>query len=667
MVFGLRWLFAKDETPQEPDPEANQLDNWAESIHNAVVDRGFESAFIDNVHSIAEVAHKYPHRADKYVAKWISADNQTENLKQSHTRVFSPRSTALDDAQRDRKPDKPVLGVNERDGTPVKVYRREVFKNWGNTVENEPGYTFVPKTKIGVINCVKFAIKERVRVRASGSRHSWSNVYGSNGDIVISMMEIAAAVPESIFAPKRNPQDNELERVQFDGTFIDEDGKKHGRIRLGGAATSEHFRQWALSTQGGNWEWMIRALPILTAITSSGWTQVICHGAGINHQSVSDLVVEMEIVNCKGEIQVITDKEQIKAASGGFGLMGIILSQVFVLDPLKIAKLFPKDVPTPLAVPPVSRDDVPKNPDFDVADYSDSDLKKATHTFAKDAQKFYSEFFWFPFQKNCWVNCWDTENPTNERPSYPDKKEVHNQEIQASLARLLEVSGLLGILNPEKQARLLAKSAMLFLPNGQELKTSVCDAIHFRRGIHRMPVRDCEMEIEIPGKADGSSDWSIVQKAWWMAITEVYESLPHAPMRTTLEMRIVGDSDTTMSTQRGYDHGTCSIEVLTNTLVEDDEWCEFIQRIVDRWASLKNPLTGEPLKIRPHFAKEWPKRVRGVDIMDYLKDSYKDAIPEFRQQMQGIAIDGGYSFHDSLKVFGNDTVVNLIGGVQQAP
>lgn len=644
-----------------------ELESWSNLLRNEILRKGFEPVFKDKISEIAELADTNPTLLPSYVEKWMSADTELAPLIANHSiselsQLDYKTGTRADGRQdRDIHPSAPVPGVVESDGSPVKVYREEEFENWGSTVHNKPAFTFVPKTEVGVVNIVKFAIKENRRVRASGSRHSWSDVYGRDGDIVISMMEPGAAVLSSRFdQPDSNPQDTELESIEFDGTFIGEDGKEHGRVRLGGACTSEHFRKWALSQEGGNWQWMIHALPILVSITSSGWTQVICHGAGIGHQSVSDLCVEMRIVNCKGELQTITDKEQLKAVAGGFGLMGVITSHVFVVDPLKIARLFPRKVPTPIAVPPVSRSDVPQQSDFDISEFSDEQLQDAKKTFESDCNMFYSEWFWFPFQSNCWINTWGVEDLGTDRPVYPDKTEVKLQNLESAVARMFEVT-FLKFLPAEKQARLLGFAAMSFLPAGKLLRTGVPNGLHFRRGIHRMPVRDMELSIEIPPKVDGTPDFSICQKAWWDAIAEVYESLPDAPMRTTLEMRIVGGSETTMSTQRGNDHGTCAIEVLTNTLVSDEEWHAFLNKIVTRWGRLRHPLTNEPLRVKPHWAKEWPLKLRGMRIMDYLKVAYKNDIPEFRKQLESAARVGGYELNDALRRFGNNTILDVIG------
>ncbi|PXF45549.1 hypothetical protein BWQ96_04687 [Gracilariopsis chorda] len=656
-----------------PTASEQEVSEWCCCFKQLVSQIGFERAFKQYLLDILQIADKHAALLPSAVADWLQADPTTASIVEQHR----ADTLSQQDLRAGRLPDGSsvfhdadadgVHGIVEKDGRAVKVFRGEPFRNWGDTLSFRTSYTFVPTTQVGVINVVKFALAERRRVRVSGSRHSWSPVFGSDGDIVISMMEIGAAVQQIRWLPpKDNPQDNELESVALDGTFIAEDGSRHARIRLGGAATSEHFRQWTLSNAegGGDWQWMIRALPILTAITSGGWTQPICHGSGITHKSVSDLCVEMTIVNCKGELQTISDRQQLRAVAGSFGLFGVIVSHVFVMDPMKIAQLFPRKIPTMLSVPPVRREDVPQQDDFHTS-FSDKQLQEAQRAFELDCNKFYCEWFWFPFQDECWLNSWDVTDVGEDRPVYPDEKEVELQNLQASIAWLFEVT-LLRFLPGKVQASLFGWAAMFFLPTGN-FPTSVSNALHFRRGIHRMPVRDVEVSIEIPAKRDGTPDFSICQKAWWHAISEVYESLEQreeAPMRTTLEMRIVGDSDILMSTQRGNTCGTCAIEVLTNTLVPDEVWKAFVERVVARWASLTNPVTGEPLRVKPHWAKEWPTTMRGESIVKYLRTTYRGDASEFVTEMEKAAADGGYELSDAFGVFGNDTILSIIDAQQ---
>lgn len=191
-----------------------------------------------------------------------------------------------------------------------------------------------------------------------------------------------------------------------------------------------------------------------------------------------------------------------------------------------------------------------------------------------DAAKFYSEWFWFPFQKDCWVYCWDTSpyDPVKDgRPTYPSKAEVRGQFAQANIGEVFQKTAL-RLLPELRQARLFGKTSMLVLPKNRKIITNVCDAIHFRRSIHQIEVLNFEAEIQIPRNAEGKLELGVIQKAWWIAIYAVYreEKKGKAPVRVAFEMRLPGGSNVNMAPQKDKE-ATLSIEVLTNPLTNSKQ------------------------------------------------------------------------------------------------
>jgi hypothetical protein len=221
-----------------------------------------------------------------------------------------------------------------------------------------------------------------------------------------------------------------------------------------------------------------------------------------------------------------------------------------------------------------------------------------------------TEFFWFPYQQEAFVNCWNnTEDATGlyDYPTYPD---VFLQWVQGWLGGVINDDALFRALPGYWQAEILGSLALFSMPPelgviGADIKTYLPDGLHFRRGVKNMRVRDMELQIPIPPRADDSSkpDWEVVQKAWWDAIDAVYNDST-APMRIALEMRIMAGSDIIMAPQNGNSFGTASIEVLTTMpAVAEGVWTPFEQEVADRWMSYE--YDGELLNTRPHWAKEW--------------------------------------------------------------
>jgi hypothetical protein len=94
--------------------------------------------------------------------------------------------------------------ILEGDGTPMRCIEKGVFENWGGTIRNIPALTCFPRTKAGVCNIVNWAASRGKTVRACGYRHTWSDLYSSDGEVLISLLplrvvtELPAEEPPSI-------------------------------------------------------------------------------------------------------------------------------------------------------------------------------------------------------------------------------------------------------------------------------------------------------------------------------------------------------------------------------------------------------------------------------------------------------------------------------------
>lgn len=94
-------------------------------------------------------------------------------------------------------------------------------------------------------------------------------------------------------------------------------------------------------------------------VTIGGVNGPICHGAGRRNRTISDQVVAIEYIDANGVHKTIVCKEQLKAAAGCFGLLGIVTHITFELGAMIYAVLRPKKIPISLAIPPLSASYVP--------------------------------------------------------------------------------------------------------------------------------------------------------------------------------------------------------------------------------------------------------------------------------------------------------------------
>ncbi|RLL95561.1 hypothetical protein CFD26_104724 [Aspergillus turcosus] len=553
--------------------------------------------------------------------------------------------------------------------TPVLTYENAAFSNWGRTVENKPNYTCVPTTNYGVQQIVQYAAKKGLGVRVSGYRHSWAPVFARDeGCILISTLSLhqATAIPNvesldplcpTLFGDKPT----RLNAIREVGP-LEEDPTK-SLVRVGCATTNEQFRSWCIATKR-------LTLPlnvIMVEITFGGSNGPICHGAGIRHPTLNDLVYAIEYVDAHGKLQMITkaDGDFLSAASGCFGLIGVVTHITLVVDQMTYAAMTPEKMAVIDAIPPPAslRSRVPqplyqpRTPD---------EIRRAQEAFEKRAaEDYYAEWFWFPYSDEVWINTWSTTTESVDVQEYPDDVEIATQWLQAIamealqyLAKDTKTEEILPMLRTTAVSRL----AMSALPAGTEIKTWVPDALHFRRAIQNTRVRDLELEIPLPHRPDDANkpDFSIVQHAWWEAIIKAYEHTDKCPMRMPLEMRIMGGSNVLMAPQRGNRLGTCSIEVVTLQSVTQ-YWEAFAQEVLDKWMELRE-WNGQKLNIRPHWAKEWQQfKVDGRPFAEYLKtESYGDAIRRFNDVLADIGQKQGWQRQDLKRMFSNELFDYLV-------
>ncbi|KAI0751748.1 hypothetical protein C8Q80DRAFT_1098607 [Daedaleopsis nitida] len=573
--------------------------------------------------------------------------------------------------------DLPTVYEDEEKTKVMEVHFREPFSNWGQTVNHEPRYTFLPTTVLGVQNLVRYAVANKLRVRCAGYRHSWSPIFSQEDNILVSFVNLEQVTklpnPMSLL-PGDFVGDGELRTIELKEQL----GETKRLCRIGVAVTNEDFRRWAVANNA----WALPVDVILVEVTVGGVNGPICHGAGHRHQTCSDGVRRVEYVDCNGRLQVVDDPKLIKAAAGSFGLLGVVTHITFELDKMTYAVMQPRKVDVGLAIPPLKKEDIPPALRADWFDAKDAEkqMEAARLEFERRAaDDYYSEWFWFTYQQKAWVNTWNAVEEATDVVEYPDYAATFLQWIEGWLGGILTSCKVFNALPGQWQAQLLATSGMAALPpyfsenDTPTIRTHLTNALHFRRGIQNMRVRDIEYQIPIPplhpGDPASAPDFSIVQRAWWDIIALVYSYADGtAPMRLTLEMRIMGGSDVLLAPQHGNaPWGTASIEVLTvPDAVTDNEWNGFIQKVTDIWMGyeykVKEGGVKEKLNVRPHWAKEWDGlTLHGMEARKYLKEvAYKEQIPAFREALAEIGKGQGWGLADLKGRFSNELWDELV-------
>jgi hypothetical protein len=277
-------------------------------------------------------------------------------------------------------------------------------------------------------------------------------------------------------------------------------------------------------------------------ITLGGSNAPICHGAGRAHTTLSDLVHTIEYVDVNGNMQTLskdTNPELMKTASGSFGLIGIITHLTLEFDAMSYAHMMPRKLPMMKAIPPPPGLDDKDIPVVLRIDMTPEEREQAQNDFEERAREFfYSEWFWFPYTSMVWVNTWNETKDGSGATDYPSKGSVFGQFVQTVLIQIIQKSEAIFHLQqvlPFAQATLISKLGLDAMPDitdpGKAIKTQLPNALHFRRAVQNVRVRD--MEIEIPlqpvtgsvkdANFNDKIDFSYVQRAWWDAVLTAYK------------------------------------------------------------------------------------------------------------------------------------------------
>ncbi|KAG9685482.1 hypothetical protein KCU95_g10292, partial [Aureobasidium melanogenum] len=439
----------------------------------------------------------------------------------------------------------------------MEVYTDVPFLNWQQNVHTRPILTFVPSTVLGLQNLIKAYPQKRIR--CSGYRHTRTNFFAEDGDILVSfasLHHVASVLPEMInlFTGRINEAEltGELRSIQ---TFPPQAGQ---------ADTQRAIEDgWSLPVD-------------VTAdeMTTGRIVASMCHGSGFAHKAINDYVRSLEYVDVNGVVQIIKDSFELHAALGCFGLLGIITHVTYEVNKMTFAVMRPRKVKTMLAIPPPDTCQVPEALHVET---SSEELQEAIAEFERRAeQDYYTEWSWFSYQSDVLVNTWSTVSDDEGQQDYTTPTQTFLQWIASWQSQLL-ATGNMAVLSP-----------LTTDPDDLEIKTKLPNALHFRRGRHYARARNMALELPIPSspKDKNRPDWTTVRKAWWSVIDLVYRSA-NSPMRLAMDMRITGDSDIIMAPQRGNNHGTVAIEIgsIIDTVTEE-EWQTFCQELVDALITL---------------------------------------------------------------------------------
>lgn len=166
------------------------------------------------------------------------------------------------------------------------------WQNWAGNQRTDPRYTVVARDAGDVVDAVKTAQRDGLRVKALGSGHSFT----------------AIAVPEDVALVV--PSDRAQARV--DPT---------GLLTVPAGVTLRALNAWA-------WDrgWALPNLGDIDAQTVAGAISTGTHGTGATRQGLAAQVRAFEIVTADGSLLNCTDGELFAAARVGLGALGVLVT-----------------------------------------------------------------------------------------------------------------------------------------------------------------------------------------------------------------------------------------------------------------------------------------------------------------------------------------------------
>ena len=273
--------------------------------------------------------------------------------------------------------------------------------------KKSPSFTFFPKTVDGLCKIVQMAKDKGKGVRVSGFRHSWTDLWADDDKIQVAMLPLQITdklkyvidlvetsdpkLPFHVVYYNDEWQDSEFVHIGDPQEYTDKYGKCYANVRIGSAVCGLQILEWIFERDAAGKKGYQLPLDVIMSLNSyGGKISTMSHGSGLEHATLSDLVVKIEYVDANGVHQSIEDPELLKAAAGSLGMLGILTHITLRMEATTYASFQPKLIKIKNAIPIVG----------DSSSESYLEMIKDINT------SFYCEWFWFYSCPNVYKNTW---------------------------------------------------------------------------------------------------------------------------------------------------------------------------------------------------------------------------------------------------------------------
>ncbi len=393
------------------------------------------------------------------------------------------------------------------------------WRNWAGNLTAEPRQIFTPQSREDLVEIAQRAGRENRRIRTHGSSYSWSGLVPT-GDFLVSFQKLNRCLEID--------QDNKTIRV--------EPGINIWQMTEAAAAEGLTFP----------------TMTIVPWITAAGVIGAGCHGTGRDWQTVSDLVVAVEMVLADGSVRTITrddPEDLLNAARLSLGCLGMIYSITFQCVPM--FKLHAVDEIRDL-------DDTLENLEKIVADNE------------------YVEIFWLPYTDSAWIKRWNRSKKEITVSPFGRRLTLIQQYLSNYLAAglLLRLVATFTSLTPRIMPvlkRFIIKKNMVDLAS---------EVLHYQRYF----VKFWDLSYGLP-LARARQGFEVIRRT-----LDKFQQQKSYPLNMVISFRFVKGSEALLSP--AFEGPTCFLEPLTYLTTPGYE--PFYKEVEDRWLELGG---------RPHWGK----------------------------------------------------------------
>ncbi|PRP89230.1 FAD/FMN-containing dehydrogenase [Planoprotostelium fungivorum] len=437
------------------------------------------------------------------------------------------------------------------------------------------------------------------RVRVAGYGHSWSPIIATNNDVGYTLIDLKKC--------------RKLKKILSSPQQV----RSTSSVTFECATSVQELEDWLRSN---NVPLTLPSNVVLTEVFLVGLTACICHGAGYEWGSVSDMVRSVTLVNHRGEVITYTDQdpttlplspdirsrarmevistEEMNHMRGSFGLFGVIYCMTISLSPAHTVRMTDRVVPLETVTDPVQ-------------------LKSIVEKYNG-----WLEIFWVPTTEEVWLKTWERA-PDHE---WDAPEHQSSDVILGNLGQFL-YNWWGGCHGGKVFLGFIWKMMALdFKKKPLVSHYHWFDAIHYRDYIDDFPVENTDFAIPV------EDDYVSAARGFQIMIDvarQMEEESGLYPINIACEMRFTRGSDVTLAHfPSDVSQRYVQMEFLRSSLmhIRDDRitnaWKVASERITEKWIDLGG---------LPHWAKGWHNIPNITNIMK--EKVIRQNFVEFRREM----------------------------------